>query len=486
MEAMLSVSIARKKSLPLYVEVAERIAEMVAQQTFRPGDRIPSIRSLSRQLQVSINTVKEAYALLEDQRLIEARPQSGYYVCSRLPEVPEDPEITAEQIGPTGVGVSELVEMIMRNSEQPGLVQLGCAIPNPKLLPINKLSRMLAGEARRHPVEHVSYTMPPGGSRLRTEIAKRLFESGCTVRPREVVTTNGCSEAVFLALQATCRPGDTVAVESPIYFNFLQLIQVLGLKALEIPATPREGISLEALSYALDHNQVSACLVIPNFSNPLGACMPDERKRQLVDLLAKREVPLIEDDIHGDLAFDSERPRAAKAWDRDDNVILCSSFSKTVAPGYRVGWMVPGRFQAQIERLKMVINLSTAAPTQLALAEFLANGGYDHHLRHIRRLYAQKAARMSEAIGQFFPAGTRVSRPRGGFCLWLEMPDYVDALRLYSRALEQGITLAPGPLFSATGKFRNCIRLNAAFWCPQIEQAVVTLGRLAGAMEYEQ
>lgn len=467
---------------PLYVSVADRLARMIDQQTFLPGDRVPSIRNLSRQLKVSINTVKEAYALLEDRRLLEARPQSGYYVCNRLPDIPADPEIAPSDISPTGVSIGEMVEMIMRNSGEPGLVQFGCAIPNPDLLPIAKIGRMLANEARLRPIDHVSYTMPPGCTRLRTEIAKRLLDCGCTVKARDIVTTTGCSEAVFLALQAVCQAGDTVAVESPVYFNFLQLIQALGLRALEIPATQREGMSLEALRYALDHNRVKAVLCITNFSNPLGACMPEDRKRELVNLLEARRIPLIEDDIHGDLGFDNERPLAAKAYDQTGNVILCSSFSKTVAPGYRVGWVVPGRFQAEIERLKMVVNLAAAAPTQLALAEFLANGGYDHHLRHIRRVYAQKVAEMSEAIGRHFPEGTRVTRPQGGFCLWVEMPDQVDALRLYARALKHKITLAPGPVFSATGKFRNCIRLNAAFWTDRLEGTLETLGKLAKEM----
>ncbi|RMF46102.1 MAG: PLP-dependent aminotransferase family protein [Deltaproteobacteria bacterium] len=475
--------LAKTPGTPLYVEVAERIAALVEQQTFRPGDRVPSIRSLSRQLQVSINTVKEAYGLLEDRRVIEARPQSGYYVCSRLPELPRDPRIEAREIEPTGVSIAELADRVMRDSERADLVQFGCAIPNPELLPVARIGRMLAQEVRRHAQEHVAYSMPPGCARLRTEIAKRLLVSGCTVRPGEILTTTGCSEAVFLALQALCRPGDTVVVESPVYFNFLQQIQALGLRALEIPATQKEGMSLEALRYALDHNRVRVCLAIPNFHNPLGSCMPEERKRELVALLAERGIPLIEDDIHGDLGFGSERPRAAKAWDRDGNVILCSSFSKTVAPGYRVGWMVPGRYQAQIERLKMVTNIASPAPTQLALAALLANGGYDQHLRRIRRIYARQVAGMAEAIGRHFPAETRVTRPEGGNLLWVEMPEGIDALRLYARAMRHGMTFAPGPLFSAAGRFRNCLRLNAAFWTPELEGTLATLGRLAGEMQ---
>jgi DNA-binding transcriptional MocR family regulator len=314
-------------------------------------------------------------------------------------------------------------------------------------------------------------------------VAKRALGAGCTLRPDEIVITAGCVEAVSLSLRVTCRPGDTVAIESPSYFNFLQLIQELGLRALEIPATPREGMSIEALRYAIEHNPVRACLVISNFTNPLGSLMPDAKKRELAELLAKHDIPLIEDDIYGDLPFANERPSVAKAYDRKGTILLCSSFSKTLAPGYRVGWIAPGRFQPEIERLKVLANIATASPTQLAIAEFLANGGYDHHLRSLRRAYANQVALMGEAIGRHFPPGTRVTRPAGGSILWLELPEYVDAVELYGDALKEGITIAPGPIFSATGKYRNNIRLNAAFWSERIELAIKTLGTLAAGMQ---
>jgi DNA-binding transcriptional MocR family regulator len=469
--------------VPLYEELAGKIAYLVETGTFRPGDRIPSVRELSRQRQVSINTVMEAYKLLEDRRILEARPQSGYYVCGRLPAVPDDPVIMKPTISPTTISTGELALMVLRDTLNPRLIQLGAAIPNPDLLPIDKLNRMLSSEARRYKSQSVSYAIPPGIEKLRTQVAKRALGAGCTLRPDEIVITAGCVEAVSLSLRVTCRPGDTVAIESPSYFNFLQLIQELGLRALEIPATPREGMSIEALRYALEHNPVRACLVISNFTNPLGSLMPDSKKRELAELLAKHDIPLIEDDIYGDLPFANERPSVAKAYDRKGTILLCSSFSKTLAPGYRVGWIAPGRFQPEIERLKVLANIATASPTQLAIAEFLANGGYDHHLRSLRRAYANQVALMGEAIGRHFPPGTRVTRPAGGSILWLELPEYVDAVELYGDALKEGITIAPGPIFSATGKYRNNIRLNAAFWSERIELAIKTLGTLAAGMQ---
>jgi DNA-binding transcriptional MocR family regulator len=264
------------------------------------------------------------------------------------------------------------------------------------------------------------------------------------------------------------------------------MIAELGLKALEIPATPREGISIEALSYAIENNKVSACLVISNFGNPLGSLMPDERKRELVELLARHEIPLIEDDIYGDLGFSNERPLAAKSFDRKGMVIYCSSFSKTLSPGYRVGWTIAGRFQERMERLKMMMNLSCASPTQLAIAEFLASGGYDHHLRRIRRLYARNLSLMRDAVMRYFPDGTRMTHPTGGYILWIEMPLEIDALKLYHCALECGIGIAPGPLFTLTEhKYRNFIRLSTASWDERIERGIKTLGELAQVLQKE-
>jgi DNA-binding transcriptional MocR family regulator len=470
------------EKLPLYEELAGKLAFLIEKGTYRPGEKVPSIRAMSRQMQVSVNTVKEAYVLLENRRLVEARPQSGYYVRGRLPEELPPPAISPGEVAPVSVNIGAVAAQVMRDAATPNLTYFGCAMPNPEQLPIDKLIRMLASETRRFRHQSVSYAMPPGIPRLRQQVARRLVISGCALRPEEIVITEGCSEAVFLALRTVCRPGDTIAVESPVYYNFLQIIQELGLRTLEVPSSPVDGMSLEVLRYALDHNRVSAVLTVSNFNNPLGFVMPDARKRELVELLATRDIPLIEDDIYGDLAFDSTRPSVAKQWDRKGLVLLCSSFSKTIAPGYRIGWIAPGRFQEQIERLKMMTTIASPAPTQMAVAEFLANGGYDHHLRAIRKVYAGKVAQMADAVGRHFPAGTRMSRPRGGFSLWVEMPEGVDAMRLYHQALAAGISVAPGGLFSATGKFGNCVRLNAAFWAEREERAVATLGRLASGL----
>jgi len=430
-----------------------------------------------------LSTVLAAYGLLEDQGIVEARPQSGYYVRLRSPyaAVTPEPEIPSPAVVPTPIGVASICTMLMGDPRNRHFVPLGAAIPNPDLLPVDKLTRALKSAIGRHKAQSVFYDFLPGHKGLRMQIARRALTAGCLLTPDDVVTTQGGTEAVNLCLRAVCRPGDTVAVESPTFYGFLQIIEMLGLHALEIPSHPDHGISLDALAYAIEHHRVSACLLVSNFSNPLGSCIPEEGKKGLVELLGAHDIPLIEDDIYGDLGFDDDRPCVAKAFDTKGLVLLCSSFSKTIAPGYRVGWVAPGRFQRQVERLKILSNVATTTPTQLAIAEFLANGGYDHHLRKIRRAYRNQTMLMSQAVGKHFPEGTRVTRPSGGFVLWVEFPNHVDALKLYECALNAGITIAPGPIFSAKGKYRNFIRLNAGFWSVRIEEALATVGRLAGS-----
>jgi DNA-binding transcriptional MocR family regulator len=302
--------------------------------------------------------------------------------------------------------------------------------------------------------------------------------SGCQLSSNDIVITSGGTEAIDLCLHAVCKPGDIVAIESPMYFGTLQIIEVHGLRALEIPTNPRDGISLEALQFAIEHNPIKAVLTISNFSNPLGSCIPDEKKKELVQLLTRYDIPLIDNDVSGEIHFTEKRPHVTKAFDKKGLVMLCSSFSKDISPSLRVGWVAPGRYKSVVEWLKFTLSASTATLPQMAIAEFLDSGGYDHHIRRLRREYANNAAMLSQAVTRNFPAGTRVTRPSGGYVLWVQLPESVDSLELYSLALQGGITITPGYLFSPTNQFQNFIRLNAAAWNRPIERALEKLGGL--------
>ena len=270
-----------------------------------------------------------------------------------------------------------------------------------------------------------------------------------------------------------------MALESPTYYGLLQVVESLGLKALEIPTDPVEGISLEALSLALERWDIAACVLIPNFSNPLGVCLSDARKQALLKLLSFHRVPLVEDDIYGDLPFSGKRPRPIKSWDREGLVTYCSSSSKTLSAGIRVGWLVPGRDNKRAEALQYMNTVAVSTPSQLALAHYLRHGHYDRHLRQVCAEHARSVARMTDRVTQLFPAQTRVSRPSGGFVLWVELPGQIDTIALGEQALEAGVSFAPGALFSASGKFSNCLRLNCAVhWDARVERALLTLARL--------
>jgi DNA-binding transcriptional MocR family regulator len=470
------------QKLTRYEILAGELVRLIQAGTLRAGDRLPSIRQMSQTKKLSLTTVLQAYQVLEDQGIIEARPQSGYYVrpMPQLPTVLAEPE-PAVLTDPGPVQVDELVMRVVRDAMRPGQVQFGAALPAPELLPTARVNHILARVARENLQANYSVGVPEGMLELRTQVARRSLDLGCTLEPDDLVITCGCAEAIHLALQACCHPGDLVAVESPTYFGILQSLEALGLHALEIPTHSRDGISLDALSFALEHHPVKAVVVISNFSNPSGCCMPEENKRALVELLAQYQVPLIEDDIYGELAFSGQRPGVAKRYDRQGLVLLCSSFTKDISPSYRVGWIAPGRFRARVEQLKMATNIATAVLPQLAIARFLESGGYDRHLRSIRRAYAQKMAQMTQAVLNFFPSGTRVSSPAGGFVLWVQMPDEMDSLVLYQRALAAGITVAPGYIFSATPKYRNFIRLNAAYMNFAGERALAKLGDMVAS-----
>ncbi|MCY1082702.1 aminotransferase-like domain-containing protein [Archangium lansingense] len=467
----------------LYEQVAERLGEAISAGTLRAGDRMPSVRQLSASERVSVSTVLQAYVHLESMGLIETRPQSGHYVRRRERPLPAEPQVSQPAASATPVSVSALVARVYRAASDARIVSFGAAFPSPALLPTRRLNRELALLAREAGEVAIEYDMPPGCLVLRQQVARRSLDWGCPLAPEDFVITCGASEAIHLSLSTVARTGDTVAIESPAYYGTLQAIEAQGLRALEIPSHPRHGMELDALESALKKRKVAVVLVVPSFSNPLGSCMPEENRQRLVRMLAERGIPLIEDDLYGDLHFGPQRPRPAKAHDTEGLVLLCGSFSKTLAPGYRVGWVAPGRFREKVELLKFAQTVATPTLPQLAIAAFLRNGGYDRHLRSLRRQLASQVQRMVEAIGEHFPEGTRVTRPEGGQLVWVELPRKVDALVLHERALEAGISIAPGPIFSAQKRYGNFIRLSCGFpWSPRLEGALATLGSLARSL----
>lgn len=460
----------------LYNQVADRLQSLIQDGVYRDGDRLPGVRVLSKQYEVSISTVLQAHQTLEARGYLQARERSGYFVRLPVVDAPE-PVMGRLRIRPAPVTAREMTLELCAD-EKNRMVPLSSAIPHADFLPLRQIQQSTIWAARRG-LETLDYAFP-GKTSFRRQIAQRMATIGVPVTPDDVLVTNGAQEAIILGLRAVTKPGDIVAVESPSFPGILQALEVVGLRAMEIPTHPSDGLSLEGLELALEQWPLKACVVVCNHSNPMGARMPDERKKQLVSMLAAAGVPLIEDDIYGDLFHSGERPKPAKAFDRTDNVIYCNSFSKTISPGLRLGWMLPGRYMAGARQQKYFSNLATSSIPQLAVAHFLEQGGYDRYLRSARQNYRETTERMRAAVARSFPVGTAVSRPQGGFVLWVQLPAGVSGTRVFHRARAENINVAPGLMFSISDKFESCLRLNGGNpWNERIDQAIARLGALA-------
>jgi DNA-binding transcriptional MocR family regulator len=463
------------KEAPLYRRLADEIQTLIENGSIRAGHRLPSVRVTARQRQISIGTAVEAYVLLENRGAIEARPKSGYYV--RKPRPTQTMSGAGSIPGPAvPVAEKDLAQHVIDLALDPSYFPLGTAFPDPDLLPLEKLAKVSAAVGRSDASILGQYAMDIGYAPFAQELSRRYLRTGASISHEEFIITSSCSESLDLALSAVTRRGDVVAVESPTYFGFLRLLATRGLKAVEVPVDNTKGLSLEALTVALETNNVKALVVTPNFHNPTGSSMPNSRKEQLYSILCDYDIPAIEDDIYADLHFGSIRPKPLKAWDREGRVLLCSSLSKALAPGLALGWIAAGRYRAKVDDLKWS---NSPLFTQKVAAQFLQEG-YDRELRRLRASFKEQMAAARETVLTYFPPGTRVSEPAGGFVLWMEFPPHIDSLRLRADALKEKISTAPGPIFSVRHEFRNYLRINCGLkWSGSFEKALKTLGRLA-------
>lgn len=462
-----------------YELLAEKIKNQIAEKTLLPGEKLPSLRRISRRENVSLSTALHAYELLEKKGLIKSRPQSGYYV-ERLPEAPPEPEITRPPARPAYVNIGDTVSEILGAILQENIVPLGPALPAPELLPNHVLSKITAALCRRNDYAALRYESPEGSYELRRQLSRYSADWGSHLPPEDFIITAGCTEALSLSLRAAVKSGGVVAVESPAYYGSLMTLAGLGYKTLELPTHPTGGVILSELEKFLKKRTIDACLFTPNFNNPLGSLMPDEDKERLAAMLGRYETPLIEDDIYGDLYFGPSRPRTVKSFDQKGVVFLCSSFSKTLAPGYRVGYVAPGRYKEELARLKFMNTGPANTLSQLAIADYLANGGYDRHLQNLRHTFSEQVEIARELASRHFPPGSRISRPQGGLVLWIELPQGRESYHLYTRALAEKISSLPGHIFSNSNKYRHCLRISCgAPFSEKHRAALARLGELA-------
>ncbi|WP_102798400.1 PLP-dependent aminotransferase family protein [Bowmanella denitrificans] len=464
----------------LYHQVVDLISDMQQKGTLRPGDRIPSLRQLAGRLDISVPTVKQGYLELERLGLVEARPKSGYFLRASQARM-NTPRKPRQSTRAVPVGRQEMIEQVHANVHQHNALPLAICNPVSALPPHKALARNMRRVISLANEQALGYGPLNGFLPLRRQLAFRYLDLGVQADPEQLVITNGAQEALTIALLLLAKPGDVVAVESPCYFGILELIESLGMLVYEIPICPDDGLCVDDVKRAINTQPIKACIFSTSITNPLGAMLTETNKQAIVALLESRDIGLIEDDVYGDLYFGERRGLPAQIYAKKGLVITCSSFSKTAAPSHRIGWLLSPRFAAQAVRLKRALSCTSSLLNQWTLSEYMASGEYERYIRHLRDVLKINMQRMKAKVESAFPNQTRVSSPHGGAVLWLELARKADGAQLFQRALEQGISIMPGTLFSPTDKYRHCIRLSYGVpWTGEVELAIERLGRLAG------
>ena len=467
-----------------YLKIANQLEKQIQDGEYLAGDKLPSLRKLRTVTGRSISTVYQAYEELENRGLVEVREKSGFFVRPLLQDILPLPRQGVSSVTSHKVAINVLAAMMQRSLTNPDLIPFGEATLANTLLPGKQMATAVRSAAAGYQDGTCSgYGAPAGFEALQKEIHKRSLDLPQGIERDEIIITQGCMNGIELCLRSVARPGDIILLESPTFLCYLQLIEDLNMQAMEIPADPVLGLDIESLALTLDEHDIRAALLIPTFQNPLGFDMEAAAKEQLVALFTERGIPIIEDNIYGNLYFGERKPLPLKHFDRQGMVLSCNSFSKDLMPDLRLGWLLAGKYREKVKRLKFNNSLANSQLMQHALTLFLKGGGYERHLRKLRNSLRKQASDMSQSIGRHFPEGTRISSPKGGLTLWVELPGNVDSLKLFRLAEKETISILPGTLCSGTGQYDHCIRLCYGHpWNERLEKGMATLGTLAKSL----
>jgi len=463
-----------------YAALADEIQDNILKGVFTPGEKLPSLRKLHNQLGLSVSTVHQAYIELEKRGRIEAREKSGFYVRALQNNPLPTPVPEKLVTKPCRVMINDLAENIISDLQKEDTLQLGAAIASKELMPLKQLSRILKSIPADELHHYMSnYDLCAGSIELREEISKRMLGLACPISSEDIIMTNGCLDAVSLSLRAVTDPGDTILVESPVFHCFLQLIEDLNLYVLEIQGCTEKGMDPKDFKKAVTSNKIKACLLNSNFQNPLGSMLSTDKKKAIYQTALKKNIPIIEDDICGDLFFEGTRPTTFKSLDTEGIVLYCSSFSKTLAPGFRTGWTIPGIFKERVIQLKLNSVISNSGINQAVIAKFLKTGAFDRHLRQLRNKIKNQASAIAIAVSKYFPSDTQISFPRGGMFIWVVLNKKINSMEIYQKAYQKNISVLPGIICSSSGIYKNCLRLNCGIkWNQRVEDGIKTLGTI--------
>lgn len=464
---------------PVYVSMADKLASMIVDEVYKPGEKLPSLRRLHKENGVSIGTVLQAFNHLIDKGLISSKEKSGYFVSYNSKKRLQPPQTIPASLSERTVHIDRLLQKLRADGTSRDFVSFANALPDHRLLPFNGIKRALQAVSRDSSGSYLAIEERKGNVKLREEIAKRSFMWNGALHADDLVITNGAMEAVILSLKAVTKEGDTILVQEPCYYGIMQTLEYLNLKVVTIPNHSDTGIDVADVEAACDKFDVKACVLVSNFNNPDGACINSEKKQQLAGLANRRKLPIIEDDLYGDIFFGNNRPDTIKTYDKHGWVMYCNSFSKSLVPGFRIGWCAPGKFAFEVARLKSMHNGPVCNFTQRILHQLLSSGLYDRHLRKFRLELLKNLNRTTNLIERHFPEGTKISSPTGGLVVWVQLPGNIDTVDLQNKSFDLGISYAPGELFSAKGDYRNYLRISfCRMWEARTEMALIKLGEL--------
>ncbi|MDD9305210.1 MAG: PLP-dependent aminotransferase family protein [Desulfobacter sp.] len=472
----------------LYSDLADQIQARIESGGFKISEKLPSLRALCQSTGYSMTTVFQAYVELEKRGVVESRDRSGYFIKPRLKRLKDRAQMTREEMVPRKINLDDLIHQLTEDMGDPQILNLGGVMVAPEHLPVKRLHNQLKAIPQDQiPRIIAGYAHPQGVTLLRHQISNLLFPIIPGVKIEDIIITNGCTEALSLSLKAVSKPGSTIIVESPTDPWLRQTIKDSNMFTLEIPANPETGMDLTALEKIIHQEKISACIVNPNCQNPLGFIMPDAHKRKLAELCFQKQIPIIENDVTGDLYFGETRPFPIKKWDHHNNVIYCSSFSKVLAPGLRIGWVIPGRFKQIVKRMKLNRSLISPTLSQTLVANYLKEGTYNRHLRQLRKKIKLQHTLCARALNRYLPLNVRMSSPKGGLCIWIELPQGVEGRKVYYEAIKKGISILPGFLCTSFNTYDRFIRIGyGGVWNDTMDNAIEKIGQIITTIGQEE
>jgi GntR family transcriptional regulator/MocR family aminotransferase len=478
----------RDSPVPLYRQIQQFLQEQIQSGALRPETRLPASRKLATSLGVNRITVTNAYAELEAEGLVYSRQGSGTFVAPTLAAPPESkgdristsdwPLWQQELLSPTWLLAQRELDRMLESVSHPDLISFAGGMGDSELFPADDFRKTLQKVLRRDSTGALGYGDRTGYPPLRANIAQVLTSQGIPTHPDHVLITSGSQQALALVAHLLLRPGDVVLIESPTYTGAIDLFRSLDVRLLGIPLD-EQGMRVEQVEDALRSSRPRLIYTIPTFHNPTGTCMNGHRRRQLVALADRYNVPILEDDFVGDLRYEGRAQPALKALDAGGRVIYVSTFSKMLMPGLRVGFLVAsGPVYERLLACKRVTDLATSNLMQRALEAYITVGRYQAHLRRACQIYRRRRDAMLDALRRYLPASAQWLPPRGGLFVWLQLPVGLSANKLYPVAAEEGVTFAPGSLFFPAERTQFYLRLNFAMHPPDvIGEGIRRLGR---------